>query len=275
MTTCVMTWRGALAALALSALALLPSAAGAQTKEVQEDLERQLQRLRVELKSADTAQAQAELEKARAELAKLKAEMEHRLAMIKSLEAKLAEVKGGEALKGRLVLNPEDAKKAPGEVVIILRKVGDRWEVVQPPAKKPEAKQPEARAYRVEEKEGVLRVVPVQPGKGPAAPELPRGIGVAPVPVPETRPPMVPMGRGAGPAPESRLDNLEHQLKRVMDELEALRKEMRSQPRSGGGIKPGVEPRDTPPADPKRKPAPENKPTPAPKDEDESGLQRR
>jgi len=60
MTTCCndprATWRGAFTALALSALTLLPSSAGAQTKEVQDELEGQLRRLRL-LELAKTGDA--------------------------------------------------------------------------------------------------------------------------------------------------------------------------------------------------------------------------
>src|SRR5262249_54686718 len=60
-----LSWRSTVAVLALGlfALPLLPTVVQAQTKEVQEQLERELQKLRGELRGAeDTAKAQAELE---------------------------------------------------------------------------------------------------------------------------------------------------------------------------------------------------------------------
>jgi len=117
----------------------------------------------------------------------------------------------------------------------------------------------------------VIRVVPGDPNPKPVAPpeKVPMGDCAAPVPL-EGLP-------GARPAPEGRLDNLERQLKKVMDELESLRKEMKTQPRPGGGIKPGVEVRATPPSPwtrgkkPRRNPGP----MPEPKPEPESGLRTR
>jgi multidrug efflux pump subunit AcrA (membrane-fusion protein) len=226
-TTFRATWVGALGGLALFALALLPNPARAQAKGEEEELKRSLDKLKVELaRTQDAAQAQAELEKARAELAKLQADIKARQEQIKLLEAKIAAMqahKGGDRVEGKIVLrDPRGGDGNPNEIVIILRKVGDRWEVVQPPTKKPEAKQPEHRIseFRVEEKDGVLRVVPVEPGKSPPPGERPGGY--RPVPA-------LPEGKPA----DSRIDNLERQLKKIMEELESLRREMKGQPRPG------------------------------------------
>jgi hypothetical protein len=230
-TTFRATWAGAVAVAALFALALLPVPARAQTKDAEEELKLRLEKLTAELAKAKiSAQSQSELEHARAELAKLQSEIKARQDQIKALEKKIADMqagKGHEGVKDRVVVIREGRgeDKNPTEIVLILRKVGDRWEVVQAPARQPERKE-----FRVEEKEGVLRIVPVEPGKTPKPVEVPRR--VAPI-QPEVGPrpgTIVPPSPGA----DSRLENLERQLKRIMDELEALRKEMKSQPRPGG-----------------------------------------
>jgi hypothetical protein len=224
-TTFRATWAGALGGLALFALALLPNPARAQTKGEEEELKRALDQLKVELdKAKGAAEAQSDLERARAELAKLQAEIKARQEQIKALEARIAAMqahKGGDRVEGKIVLrDPRGGDGSPTEIVLILRKVGDRWEVVQPPTKTPEGKQPERRIFRVEEKDGALRVVPVEPGKAPPPGERPGSY--RPVPAPP----------GGQPA-DSRIDNLERQLKKIMEELELLRKEMKGQPRPG------------------------------------------
>jgi TolA-binding protein len=238
-TTFRPTWAGALGGLALFALALLPNPARAQTNDAEDELKLRLEKLTNELaKAQDASQSQSELERARAELAKLQADIKIRQEQIKLLEAKIAAMqahKGGDTVKERIVIRGGGDDRNPNEIVLILRKVGDRWEVVQPPAKKPDAKgwevkpkpetkQPEHRDFRVEEKDGVLRIVPVEPGKVPATGERPRD----PRGQPDYRPVPVP-----GSPADARLENLERQLKKIMDEIESLRTEMKSQPRSG------------------------------------------
>jgi hypothetical protein len=224
-TTFRATWAGALAGLALFALALLPNPARAQAKGEEEELKRSLEKLKVELdKAKGAAEAQSDLERARAELAKLQAEIKARHEQIKALEARIAAMQAhkGDRVEGKIVLrDPRGEEGKPTEIVLILRKVGDKWEVVQPPTKQPETKQPERRIFRVEEKDGALRVVPVEPGKAPPTGERPGDY--RPVPAPP----------GGQPA-DSRIDNLERQLKKIMDELESLRKEMKGQTRRGG-----------------------------------------
>src|SRR5260370_26284799 len=116
-----------LAALVLSLLALplVPAVAHAQTEEAQKKLELELKQLRIEAgKNEDANRAQAELQQAHAELAKLQAEIRRTQERIKMLEQQLAAMKDHKT---------EQPKK---EVVeIILRRVGDHWEVVQQPAK--------------------------------------------------------------------------------------------------------------------------------------------
>ncbi len=117
-----LSWRGTLAVLTLGlfALPLLPTFARAQAPE--KPIEIQVEGLRFQPdKGPEGAKSQAELEKARAELAKLQQAMKATQARIKALEAQLAAQKGA-----------EKPKEAPIE--IILRKVGDKWEIVQPPA---------------------------------------------------------------------------------------------------------------------------------------------
>jgi hypothetical protein len=235
MRTCVNTARTVGVALGVFALALLPNPARAQAGDV--EAARQLEKARAELAALqDAKRAQADLEQARAELAKLKADIAARQEQIKALEAKIAAMqggKGGDPAKDRVIIvrDPRAEEKNPTEIVLILRKVGDGWEVKQLPAKKADAKLPDRQLFRVEEKDGVLRIVPVEPGKAPPG-ETPRFVPVEP----GTRPgvPGTKVPPPAAPA-DARIENLERQLKRVMDELEALRKEMKGQPRPGGG----------------------------------------
>jgi hypothetical protein len=203
-----------LAALVLSLLALplVPAFAHAQTEEAQKKLEAELKQLRAELaQNVDAQQAQAELEKARAELAKLQAAIKQTQDRILRLEQALAKMKSQ---------HTEQPRK---EVVeIILRKVGDHWEIVQPQA------QPKTGIiWRAEDKDGVIRVVPVEPGR-----EAP-GWRVVPAPqVPGYPLPPVPVSPKAG-TPDNRIDNLERQLQQIMKELEALRKEMKQPEKTG------------------------------------------
>jgi hypothetical protein len=214
-----------LAALVLSLLALplLPTFAHAQTEEAQKKLELELYKLRGELtKTEDAQRAQVELQQAQAELAKLQAQIKLTQERIKALEASLAamKAKGGEKPGDHIRVET----RSP-EVVIVLRKVGDHWEVVQQPAKPKEGI-----LWRVEGKDGVYRVVPVEPGK-----EAP-GWKIVPTPqVPgQPLPPIIlPPKVGTPATPDNRIDNLERQLQQIMKELEALRKEMKQPGKTG------------------------------------------
>jgi beta-lactamase regulating signal transducer with metallopeptidase domain len=200
-----LTWRGALAVLALGLLALplLPTLAHAQTRETQDDLERQLAQARDELRRAnDALNAQGDLEKARAQLLALQADLKMKQARLKQLEERIAALSAGKGERpGLAYRRPDEPKK---EVIeIILRKVGDKWEVV--PGK------PGQPAFRAVDKEGIPNIVPINPR------ELPPGWRFSPVPPEKV-------------APEGRIDNLERQLKKIMLEIEMMRKEMKSRP---------------------------------------------
>jgi hypothetical protein len=220
------TWRDSnvLMALGLAALALLPALARAQTGAPPEELKQREGIRFIEVKdAADIKQAAAELEKARAELAKLQAAVAQARDRIKAIEAKLAAAKAAEGA--------HDQKGGTPEIVIILRKSGDKWEIVPQPAK-PQEKQPELKLYyRLDDKTGKIEVVPVEPGKVPQRPDQPLKVPELPgqpgwrVEPPTTKP---------GQAPGDRIDILERQLKKIVDELEELRKEMKQQPRPGG-----------------------------------------
>src|SRR5262249_49004084 len=121
---------------------------------------------------------------------------------LKQLEERIATLSAGKVERpGLAVRRPDEPKK---EVIeIILRKVGDKWEVV--PGK------PGQPAFRAVEKGGIPHIVPIDPR------EVPPGWRFSPVP-PEKVP------------PEGRIENLERQLKKIMIEIEMMRKEMKSRP---------------------------------------------
>ena len=227
-----LSWRGTFAMLALGlfALPLLPILAHAQTPEAQDKLKAELLKARVTLAAQqDAAQTQAELEQARAILAKLQAEVAATQARIKEIEARLAAPKGAkdpEVAKGKvIVMRVHDGQKGPTE--IILRQVGDKWEVVQPPTK-PQGNM----TFRLVLEDGVARILPVDPtAKGEPKPQTtPYFIPTKPAPAP------------VKPGQDGRLEKLELQLQQIMKELEALRKEMKQPGKPGGG--PGPKPVD-------------------------------
>jgi beta-lactamase regulating signal transducer with metallopeptidase domain len=209
-----LSWRGTLAVMSLGlfALPLLPTFARAQPTP-EKPVEIQVEGLRLQLdQGVDPDKAKAELEKAHAELARLQAAVKATQVRIKALEDQLAAEKGGKV----------GEKAKDGEIEIILRKVGDKWEIVQAPAA-PKT----TTLWRVEEKDGRLRVVPVDPNKlGYPMPQPEPKPGYKPVPpVPPTTKPVEPQ--------DSRIENLERQLKRIMGELEELRREMKQPGKSG------------------------------------------
>jgi beta-lactamase regulating signal transducer with metallopeptidase domain len=245
-----LTWRGTFAvfALGLFVLPLLPTLARAQAEESQAEAERQLAQARaelVQLQATLVAQnnLQAELQKARADLAVLEAQLKQKYAQVVQLENRLAAMKSGAGEPGALYRKVKTDKEV---VEIMLRKVGDKWEVVQSaPGDRPRV----IRREVVEEKDGKIRIVPIEMMPKPEDPKKIRTTDSAdyyraiPVPV-----------RPDQPKPDNRIDSLEIQLKRIMLELESLRKEMKSGGRSDAGVEPG---------DPRaRFTAPEKPPTP-------------
>lgn len=197
----------------------------------------------------DADKAQAELAAAHAELAKLQKEIQLKQAHIKDMEARLAKIKfkeGEQPKEGaKMALEVVGGAKNANEVIIILRKVGDHWEVLQQPSMKPAPNPATNKSIRIEEKDGIIRIVPEEPSKAPEAPsyyrvvpapdqpgkapEAPGYYRVAPAPAPQGQPPMatppaLPRGKSE---PENRLDKLENQLQQIIKELESLRKEMK------------------------------------------------
>jgi len=213
-----LTWRGTLAVLALGLLALplLPTLARAQTKETQDDLERQLAQARAELIRAQAAaEAQGDLDTARAELEALKVDLKMKQARLKQLEERIAALGAGRGARTGSSARSDYSAKEPGPakkavIEIVLRKVGDKWEVVQ--ANKVGLR------YRVEEKGDTLHLVPAEP------PPLP---GTKPLPPLPPQPPADPRFKAEQ---DARIENLERQLKKLLMEIEMLRKEMKSRP---------------------------------------------
>ena len=228
-TPCALSWRGTLAVLTLGlfALPLLPIFARARADK---PVELQIQGLRFQLeKGPEGPQAKDELDKAHAELAKLQQAVQATQARIKALEAQLASQKGAE-------------KPKEGPIEIILRKVGDKWEIVQSPAV---AKRFNL-TWRAEEKDGGIRVMPVEPGRPiqgtPPAVEVKPGMspptpnpmpGYSPYAPKGPTPNYQPMPKPVMPPQDSRIDNLERQLQQIMKELESLRKEMKQPGKTG------------------------------------------
>lgn len=216
-----LTWRGTLAVLTLGfcVLPLLPMLANAQTEDNQPQAERQLVEARVELVQAhEEVPLQAEIARARAELAQLQDEFAKKTAQIKELQlraaGKNAEADQQAALR-HAAIQALNGNLEPTE--IILRKVGNKWELIQP-------KVSGKTTYLLEEKDGVLRVVPPPSNKTPTDPRVK---------------PMVPTRAPT----ENRIDELEKQLKTILQEIEVLRREMKQPGITGPTPRPAPETR--------------------------------
>jgi prefoldin subunit 5 len=234
--------------LGLIALPLLPGFAAAQSEAPVPVPPKPVAPIQVQIVPAapqhDGDSIQAELAAAQAELAMLQKQIQLRQAHIKEMEARLAKmkVKEGEQPKegAKMVVEVVGGAKNAGEAIIILRKTGDHWEIVQP-AMKPTASPPAIKGFRIEEKDGVIRVVTDELGKAVEAPSIRLAPTTAlPAPMPPRPPEPVPSGlaptppalpRATAPAhkseTENRLDKLEEHLQRIIKELDSLRKEMK------------------------------------------------
>jgi hypothetical protein len=270
-TTPATTWRHTLKLLALGlfALPLLPALAAAQPRVTQDDPQPRVDRIRADrAANEEQAKTEAELQKAKADLAQLQAEIKLAQDRIKAIEARNAAKQAPKADKpkdGIMILRMDGGGQTPNEIV--LRKVGDKWEVVQPKAKQPEGKQPGQLEFQLEIKGDEFRLVPVEPKKAP--PRVVKPVD-GPIIVWEAVPAKPPAPGTGKTTPEGRLEELERQLQKIMKELESLRKEMKQPGKTGAatrtteepGIQLHIEGLEIVPA----KPVPEKKPTPKPEE---------
>jgi bla regulator protein blaR1 len=220
-----LTWRGTLAVLALGlcVLPLLPTLASAQTEDKQPLTEQQLGDGRMELaQSQEAVLLQDEIAKARTELAQLQVAFIQKTAEIQELELRMAgknaEADKQAALRHAAMVAKLQAISKAEATEIILRKAGDKWEIIQP-------KVAGKTTYLLEEKEGALWVVPSLSNKTP--PVDPR---------------VKPKGSIKAPT-ENRIDELEKQLKTVLLEIEKLRTEMKQPGTTGPMPRPAPETR--------------------------------
>jgi beta-lactamase regulating signal transducer with metallopeptidase domain len=221
-----LSWRGVLMVLALGAfllplLPLLPGTAQAQEKKPELDprlIDLHPQIVDLDFAFEDSPEGQAELAKLKAQLEQKMKEIQDTQAKIKAIHEKLHMAEGAktEALNTyRFHLKGE---KGADSLEVILRKVGDKWEVVDPKAIA------NAFPWFGDAKFGKPQEAPYKP----AIAEFKDGkLWVQPVPHTMAQP--------GHSDTDRRIDQLEKKLEKIMQQIEQMQKELKGA-RSGVNI---------------------------------------